>query len=55
MPTFTAPDFVIDKNLDTACASVVNEIGRTDGKASLFSEPSTGSVQEGRAGADLLL
>ncbi|MGW1506415.1 Pycsar system effector family protein [Streptomyces mirabilis] len=36
MPTFTAPDFVTDKNLDTACASVVNEIGRTDGKSSLL-------------------
>ncbi|MFE4819859.1 Pycsar system effector family protein [Streptomyces sp. NPDC056704] len=36
MPTFTAPDFVTDKNLDTACASVVNEIGCTDGKASLL-------------------
>ncbi|MFE4999223.1 Pycsar system effector family protein [Streptomyces mirabilis] len=36
MPTSTAPDFVTDKNLDTACASVVNEIGRTDGKASLL-------------------
>ncbi|MFH9090481.1 Pycsar system effector family protein [Streptomyces sp. NPDC017673] len=32
--TITHPS--IDKNLDTACASVVNEIGRTDGKASLL-------------------
>ncbi|WP_086706744.1 Pycsar system effector family protein [Streptomyces antimycoticus] len=36
MTTFTVPASVIDKNLDTACASVVNEIGRTDGKASLL-------------------
>ncbi|MEU6602377.1 hypothetical protein [Streptomyces flaveolus] len=25
-----------DKNLDAACASVVSEIGRTDGKSSLL-------------------
>ncbi|MER6375308.1 integral membrane plasmid transfer protein, partial [Streptomyces mirabilis] len=36
MTTFTAPDTVTDKNLDTACTSVVNEIGRTDGKSSLL-------------------
>lgn len=55
MTTFTVPATVTDMNLDTACTSVVNEIGRTDGKASLFSEPSTGSVQEGRTGADPVL
>lgn len=38
MTTVTVPRTIVDKNLDTACASVVNEIGRTDGKASLFSE-----------------
>ncbi|KND39749.1 Pycsar system effector family protein [Streptomyces stelliscabiei] len=36
MTTFTAPDTATDKNLDTACASIVNEIGRTDGKSSLL-------------------
>jgi hypothetical protein len=36
MTTFTDPASTIDKNLDTACADVVNEIGRTDGKASLL-------------------
>ncbi|MCX5097709.1 DUF5706 domain-containing protein [Streptomyces sp. NBC_00365] len=36
MTTATVPASVIDKNLDIACASVVNEIGRTDGKASLL-------------------
>jgi hypothetical protein len=44
MTTATSPASTVDKNLDTACASLVNEIGRTDGKSSLFSEPSTGSV-----------
>ncbi|MCX4451533.1 Pycsar system effector family protein [Streptomyces sp. NBC_01789] len=32
--TVTAP--ATDKNLDAACASVANEIARTDGKASLL-------------------
>ncbi|MFF7975847.1 Pycsar system effector family protein [Streptomyces sp. NPDC007905] len=36
MTTVTAPAPTVDKNLDTACASVVNEIGRTDGKSSLL-------------------
>lgn len=36
MTTFTVPATVTDKNLDTACASVVSEIGRTDGKSSLL-------------------
>lgn len=36
MTTFTVPASVIDKNLDTACSAVVNEIGRTDGKSSLL-------------------
>ncbi|AVH61836.1 MULTISPECIES: Pycsar system effector family protein [Streptomyces] len=36
MTTFTAPASTIDKNLDTAFASVASEIGRTDGKASLL-------------------
>ncbi|GAA1143537.1 DUF5706 domain-containing protein [Streptomyces javensis] len=36
MTTVTVPASTVDKNLDTACASVVNEIGRTDGKASLL-------------------
>ncbi|MEU1377960.1 Pycsar system effector family protein [Streptomyces triculaminicus] len=36
--TITAPESrsSIDKNLDDACASVVNEISRTDAKASLL-------------------
>ncbi|SFF97673.1 Pycsar system effector family protein [Streptomyces mirabilis] len=34
--TLTVPASDIDKNLDTACASVVSEVGRTDGKASLL-------------------
>lgn len=36
MTTVTVPASTVDKNLDTACASVVNEIGRTDGKSSLL-------------------
>ncbi|MGW1620526.1 Pycsar system effector family protein [Streptomyces sp. NPDC002172] len=36
MTTVTVPASAIDKNLDTACASVVNEIGRTDSKSSLL-------------------
>lgn len=36
MTTSTAPRSAVDKNLDTACASVGSEIGRTDGKASLL-------------------
>jgi len=40
MPTTTTSvsdsDSVIDKNLDTACATVAGEIARTDGKASLL-------------------
>ncbi|MFF4534098.1 Pycsar system effector family protein [Streptomyces sp. NPDC001407] len=36
MTTPTVPASDIDKNLDTACASVASEIGRTDGKASLL-------------------
>ncbi|MGP4004841.1 Pycsar system effector family protein [Streptomyces sp. 8N706] len=32
----TVPASDTDKNLDTACASVVSEIARTDGKASLL-------------------
>ncbi|MFI1293352.1 Pycsar system effector family protein [Streptomyces sp. NPDC020792] len=36
MTTSTASPSTIDKNLDTACASVASEIGRTDGKASLL-------------------
>ncbi|WP_228022494.1 hypothetical protein [Streptomyces acidicola] len=36
MTTFTAPPSVIDKNLDTACATVAGEIERTGGKASLL-------------------
>lgn len=36
MTTPTVPTSVIDKNLDTACAAVVNEIGRTDNKSSLL-------------------
>ncbi|WP_258573008.1 hypothetical protein [Streptomyces sp. KM273126] len=35
MTTFTAPS-VIDKNLDTACATVAGEIERTGGEASLL-------------------
>ncbi|EST18029.1 Pycsar system effector family protein [Streptomyces roseochromogenus] len=34
MTTVTVPASTVDKNLDTACASVVNEIGRTDSKSS---------------------
>ncbi|MFH9298843.1 Pycsar system effector family protein [Streptomyces sp. NPDC017520] len=34
--TTTAPAPTTDKNLDTACASVANEIARTDSKASLL-------------------
>ncbi|MCP8706277.1 Pycsar system effector family protein [Streptomyces lusitanus] len=36
MTTSTAPPSAMDKNLNTACASVASEIGRTDGKASLL-------------------
>ncbi|MFJ6650562.1 Pycsar system effector family protein [Streptomyces sp. NPDC091290] len=36
MATATTPLAAIDKNLDTACASVVHEIARTDSKASLL-------------------
>lgn len=36
MTTGTLPAPAIDKNLDTACASVTHEISRTDGKASLL-------------------
>ncbi|MES5824866.1 Pycsar system effector family protein [Streptomyces sp. RG80] len=36
MTTAMAPASAIDKNLDTACASVASEIGRTDGKSSLL-------------------
>ncbi|WP_331720264.1 DUF5706 domain-containing protein (plasmid) [Streptomyces sp. NBC_00289] len=36
MTTITVPTSVTDKNLDSACAAVVNEIGRTDGKSSLL-------------------
>jgi hypothetical protein len=36
MTTVMVPASVIDKNLDTACASVASEIGRTDGKSSLL-------------------
>ncbi|MEU3529740.1 hypothetical protein AB0E62_38895 [Streptomyces sp. NPDC038707] len=36
--TSTVPSPGIDKNMDDACASVVSEISRTDGKSSLFSE-----------------
>ncbi|MFJ3498804.1 Pycsar system effector family protein [Streptomyces sp. NPDC086091] len=36
MTTATVPASTVDKNLDTACASIVNEIGRTDGKSSLL-------------------
>ncbi|MFD8221931.1 Pycsar system effector family protein [Streptomyces sp. NPDC059697] len=36
MTASTVPASDIDKNLDTACASVISEIGRTDGKASLL-------------------
>ncbi|MGX1913601.1 Pycsar system effector family protein [Streptomyces phaeochromogenes] len=36
MTTFTVPASVTDKNLDSACASAVNEIGRTDSKSSLL-------------------
>ncbi|MFF4838404.1 hypothetical protein [Streptomyces sp. NPDC001315] len=50
MTTVNVPVSTVDKNLDTACSSVVSEIGRTDGKSSLFSEPSIGVVQEGRPG-----
>ncbi|MGW5816479.1 Pycsar system effector family protein [Streptomyces noursei] len=34
--TSTVPTSGIDKNMDAACASVVNEISRTDGKSSLL-------------------
>jgi hypothetical protein len=34
MTTVMAPASLTDKNLDTACASVAHEIGRTDGKSS---------------------
>ncbi|WP_329402952.1 DUF5706 domain-containing protein [Streptomyces virginiae] len=34
--TVTVPAAGTDKNLDAACASVANEIARTDGKASLL-------------------
>jgi hypothetical protein len=36
MTTVTVPASTVDKNLDTACAAIVNEIGRTDGKSSLL-------------------
>uniref|UniRef100_UPI002F9133CC Pycsar system effector family protein n=1 Tax=Streptomyces sp. NBC_01562 TaxID=2975879 RepID=UPI002F9133CC len=36
MTTVMTPAPLIDKNLDTACASVASEIGRTDGKSSLL-------------------
>ncbi|MEU6353193.1 Pycsar system effector family protein [Streptomyces sp. NPDC047072] len=36
MTTSTVPASTIDQNLDTACAAVASEIGRTDGKASLL-------------------
>ncbi|MDX3637016.1 DUF5706 domain-containing protein [Streptomyces europaeiscabiei] len=36
MTTATVPASTVDKNLDTACASVASEIGRTDGKSSLL-------------------
>ena len=54
-----APDIALpaahglSKNLDDACHDVEAKITRTDSKASLFSEPSTGSVHEAGAGADL--
>ncbi|MFF9854250.1 Pycsar system effector family protein [Streptomyces litmocidini] len=36
-PTPMAPDaFLVDKNLDTACATLAAEIGRTDSKSSLL-------------------
>ncbi|MFJ5212768.1 Pycsar system effector family protein [Streptomyces nigra] len=36
MTTATTPSPAIDKNLDSACASAVHEIARTDSKASLL-------------------
>jgi hypothetical protein len=44
--TITVPATSEDTNLDAACTAVAAEVARTDGKASLFSEPSTGSVYQ---------